>query len=329
MSNTNKFITHIRDLIGKDDFKTAIQQLSVLLKDSPFLDEAVQQSARYSNVMQQIRLGLVDYEAADIAQNQIRYGILELLREIEEQEQSKPSVKAEVERYTVKFEKNMLHNSTINAGGNVTIGDTIVHSESDTSRRLRLFLYAFVPILALVVAFGYTQYQKLQEPLTLTVFLKDVMPNPAVPLKLANVTLIYGDKKESQAVENEATFKGIPPNFRDKNVVVQVHADGFMSVSQSFVLSEKTLTIPLSKDGSLSKVLGIIKDENNNPVAGVHVSVLDATVTSDSLGHFVLPMPFDKQRPSQRVQAFKKGYKLFDVETPIIPNEPVQIILKK
>jgi hypothetical protein len=26
MSNTNTFITHIRDLIAKDDFKTAVQQ---------------------------------------------------------------------------------------------------------------------------------------------------------------------------------------------------------------------------------------------------------------------------------------------------------------
>ncbi len=99
MSTTNTFITHIRNLIAKDDFKTAIQQLSALLKDSPRLDEAVQQSARYNNVMQQIRLGLVDFQSANIAQNQIRYGVLELLREIEEQESESSAIRAEIKQY--------------------------------------------------------------------------------------------------------------------------------------------------------------------------------------------------------------------------------------
>lgn len=99
MPNTNSFIADIRDLIAKDDVTTAVQQLSALLKDSPHLNEAVQQSARYNNVMRQIRLGLVDFEAANIAQNQIRYAVLELLSEIEAQEQTQPNIKAEVEKF--------------------------------------------------------------------------------------------------------------------------------------------------------------------------------------------------------------------------------------
>ena len=98
MASTQNFIDNIRTLIAKDDFKTAIQQLSDLLKDSPLLDQAVQQSARYNNVMRQIRLGVVDFQSANIAQNQIRLGVLALLREIEEQEQV-PDIKAEVEKY--------------------------------------------------------------------------------------------------------------------------------------------------------------------------------------------------------------------------------------
>lgn len=134
ISNTQKFIAYIRELIAKDDFKTAIQQLSALLKDSPLLDEAVQQSARYNNVLKQIRLGLVDFQTANIAQNQILNGILELLREIEEQEQTQPSIKAEVERYAVK---NSVNQSTINAGGNAIIGDgnTINYFTSDEATR--------------------------------------------------------------------------------------------------------------------------------------------------------------------------------------------------
>lgn len=99
MPDTNTFIADIRDLIANDDFKTAIQQLSALLKNSPRLDEAVQQSARYNNVMRQIRLGLVDVEAANIAQNQIRQGLIDLLREIEEQGLNVPPINKEVAKF--------------------------------------------------------------------------------------------------------------------------------------------------------------------------------------------------------------------------------------
>lgn len=99
MPDTNTFIADIRDLIANDDFKTAIQQLSALLKNSPRLDEAVQQSARYNNVMRQIRLGLVDVEAANIAQNQTRQGLIDLLREIEEQGLNVPPINKEVAKF--------------------------------------------------------------------------------------------------------------------------------------------------------------------------------------------------------------------------------------
>jgi hypothetical protein len=328
MTNSPNFIAHIRDLIGKDDFKTAIQQLSILLKESPRLDEAVQQSARYNNVLEKIRLGLLDFETANITQNQIRYGILELLREIEEQEQAQPSIKAEVERYAVKYEKNVVKNSTITAGGNVTIGDT-VHTESNMSRRLRLFLYVFVPLLAIGFAFLYNKNQKLNEPLNLTVRVSDTTPNPNIPFEKAKVTLTYGDKTESQIVEKEATFKGIPPNFRDANVQIKCEADGFVMVQNNFTLSENTVTIPLSRDNSLRTLFGHIKDEKGNSLADVQLTVQDISVLSNASGSYTLAMPFEKQLKIQRLKAFKQGFKDWDYETPVISGTPVNIILKQ
>jgi Effector-associated domain 11 len=328
MSNFQYFTAHIRDLIAKDDFKTAIQQLSALLKDSSRLDEAVQQSARYNNVMQQIRLGLVDFESANIAQNQIRYGVLQLLSEIEEQEKHTPVIKAEVERYAVKIEKNVIKNSTITAGGNVTIGDT-VHTESKTGRNLRLFLYAFVPILAIGFAFLYNKNIKLKEPLNLTVVVKDATPNRNIPFEKAKVTLMYGDKTESQMVEKEATFKGIPPNFKDDNATVKVEADGFATLSQTFKLNENTMTIPLSRDNSLGAIIGYIKDEKGAPLANALVSVGDLSASSNAMGYFTLSIPFDKQLKMQRVKVFKQGFKSWDFETPVIQGNPLEIILRK
>ena len=130
INKAQPLINNIRELLAKDDLKTAILQLSDLLKYSPKLDEAVQQSSRYSNIMQQIRIGVVDYSSANIAINQIRYSILELLREVEEQEKASSKIKAEVEKYS-KNEKNIIKNTSIKSG-NITIGDvyTITQAHS-------------------------------------------------------------------------------------------------------------------------------------------------------------------------------------------------------
>ncbi len=96
------FLEKIADLIGKDDLEEAIRHLYMLLKDSPRLDEAILQSARYSNITKQIRLGLIDYERANITQNQIRTGLLDLLRDIETMQESIPEIRNEVSAYIDK-----------------------------------------------------------------------------------------------------------------------------------------------------------------------------------------------------------------------------------
>lgn len=100
MANPTSFATHIRNLIAKDDFPTAIQELCALLKNSPHLDEAILQSARYNDITRQIRLGVVDFEAANVTKNQIRVAVLELLQEVEDLEQTQVPIKQEVAKYT-------------------------------------------------------------------------------------------------------------------------------------------------------------------------------------------------------------------------------------
>ncbi|MBL7785378.1 MAG: carboxypeptidase regulatory-like domain-containing protein [Chitinophagales bacterium] len=331
MTHTQRFIEHIRNLIAKDDFATAIEQLSALLKDSPCLNEAVQQSARYNNVMQQIRLGIVDFQSANITLNQIRYSTLELLSEIEEQTAQDKGILAEVEKASISIvnSKNTVVNSTISAGGNVTIGDTNIQTESGTSRKLRLFLYAFVPILAMAAAFFYIKYQKLQEPLNLTVAVEDATPNPNIPLTKSTVTLTYGDKTENQTIEKEAVFKGIPPNFRDKNGLLKVEAEGFVPVTKDLVFSENLVKIPLSRDDRYATVSGNIMDEAGHPVAAAQVQIQDISVLSNAAGNFTLPIPFDKQRKTQRVKVIKQGFKIWDFETNVIKGETLNIIFKK
>ncbi len=101
---TQIFLNRIRALIGKGDLKVALRQLQQLLKDSPKLDDALMHAARFEDVIKHIHLGTIDTNAASITQNQIRMGILNLLREIEEQGKS-PVIQAEMEKAVLLSEE--------------------------------------------------------------------------------------------------------------------------------------------------------------------------------------------------------------------------------
>lgn len=98
MQVSKYFLDSINDLISRDELGSAIQLLHDLLKDSPVLEEALLHSARYTDVMKQIRLGTIDYEQANITKNKIRYALLDLVREIETRK-ALPEIKLEVEKH--------------------------------------------------------------------------------------------------------------------------------------------------------------------------------------------------------------------------------------
>ncbi|MBC7778141.1 MAG: hypothetical protein H7246_22100 [Phycisphaerae bacterium] len=77
-------IFNIRELISRDELPAALEQLRNLLDNSPKLDEAILQSGRFQYIRRQIRLGVVSHAEATLTQNQIRFGLLDLLNEIEE-----------------------------------------------------------------------------------------------------------------------------------------------------------------------------------------------------------------------------------------------------
>jgi len=94
------------------------------------MDEAVLQAARFADIRKQIRQGLVGHEEANLTQNKIRAGLLELLGEMEAQlEPPTPVSKAAALRteldaaISVLNSQNVVIGSTITAGGDVHIGD--------------------------------------------------------------------------------------------------------------------------------------------------------------------------------------------------------------
>jgi hypothetical protein len=79
----HKFIQNIRELIANGHLPKALQQLQQFLQDSPKLRETILQSGCFADMQQQLRIGVVSDEAADLKKNQIRASILDLLDELE------------------------------------------------------------------------------------------------------------------------------------------------------------------------------------------------------------------------------------------------------
>ncbi|MFN0175357.1 MAG: hypothetical protein ACKVU0_11960 [Saprospiraceae bacterium] len=333
--DSKTFLSNIRDLIARDELAAALTQLRSLLDNSPKLDEALLQSARFQDIRKQIRLGTVSHAEANLTQNQIRAGLLDLLREIEESVRvtsSHPDTKAfreEIERaISIVNSKNLVVGSTISAGGNVEIGDRTIHTESETKRRLWLFLLLFVPVLAIGGTFFWVRYQQMREPLSLNVALDNRTPNLELPFESGTVTLQYGDESKTLSIQTEADFKGIPANFRDETIELRFVAPGFVKIDTAFVLSGKRISLPIYRDNSLGRVFGTVKDEQGNPLAGVQIRVQDLSVTTNASGVFSLTIPFAKQRKEQRIEAFLQGFDLWDNTSPVLENEEIPIILQ-
>jgi hypothetical protein len=83
MTNKNLF-DQIRNLIALDKIAEALKLLRRMFESSPHLDDILHQSGRFHNIRKEIRLGLVNYDEASITENRIRFGLLDLLNELEQ-----------------------------------------------------------------------------------------------------------------------------------------------------------------------------------------------------------------------------------------------------
>lgn len=127
-----QFIKQIRELIARNDVDAALLQLRDLFDQSPQLDEIILQSSRYHDIKKLIHLGLVSHQEATLTQQQIKAGLLELIREIEssalpsDEAATQTDLPAEIQRaISIVGNKNLVIDSHLTAGGNIQIGDSL------------------------------------------------------------------------------------------------------------------------------------------------------------------------------------------------------------
>ncbi len=334
---TNQLLLHIRQQIAEDNIRDSIVLLQQLLLNSPRLNEVLLHSARHEGITKQIRLGIIDWENAELEKNKIRLGLLDLLQEVEKQTKE-PKTREELTRATQKVvkdfnlithSKNVVVNSNFDKGSNVRIGDDYIQTESTFSQRLRFTLYILVPLLTILAAYFWYYYNVLKQPLNLKVLLENMTPNPELAGPSGELTLIYGGKTESKAaIKDEAIFESIPSSFKDEFVRLKYLAKGFLPVDTTFRLGN-SIHLPVRRNEDLALIKGFISDESGAPLNEVEVSIPCCSTLTDPSGTFMLSIPFKHQRNSQRLNIFKASYQAKDLNTPVIPGEVLRIILTK
>jgi len=319
-----EFIQNIRNLIAKDDLTMAIVGLKVLLDNTPLLNEILHQSGRFENIRKQIRLGTVSYSEANLTQNQIRAGLLELVSEMEQQDKT-PTIRTEIEHaVSMVNSKNILVNSPITAGGDVHIGDKTIHTESETSKRLRLFLLLFVPLLALGIAYLWYRLQ----PVTLTVAIQYQAANPDLAFEKGEIILHPGGKPKEITNEKEAIFTDIR---RGERVSLHFAAEGFVPIDTVFVPEgNQNIVLPIQHDDSRAILSGIILDEDTrHPIEGVRVSIPCCETLTNAYGKFEFSIPPLYQHREQMLKIDREEYESKHIISLVKKGESAQINLRK
>ena len=114
---TKDFINRIGDLVGIDELETAITELKNFLQKSKRVDEIIVQSARYNDLIEQIRMGTINYDDANVSKNKIRYAILDIVRDLEENIEANPALETEVDK-TLEENKSFIIQNTSTIGDN-------------------------------------------------------------------------------------------------------------------------------------------------------------------------------------------------------------------
>lgn len=120
--NINDFSERLGELIRSNQIQEAIKEMSRLLKDSPKLNELIVHSARYNELKEQIRLGTIDFENAQVAKNKILMALLDLSDEIIEYSKNDAQVAEETDRAASKLMQSKIQVIQTHHGSGDNVG---------------------------------------------------------------------------------------------------------------------------------------------------------------------------------------------------------------
>lgn len=203
----------------------------------------------------------------------------------------------------------------------------LVHRIINSGLSVKLiFIVSVLPLLSSGVIYYYVNYTK---PFNVSIAVSEVNQVPNLPFTVGQLTMTYGYKTEEYDIEKEVFIKEIPAHYRKTEGKIRISAFGYKTLDTTIVLNANcTYNLFVERDNSLGKIFGIIMDEKENPIEGVHVSVLDISTVTNEVGHFELIIPRDKQKKEQNLRAIKKGYESYNRRSPFFSDKEASIVLK-
>jgi hypothetical protein len=328
---TQEFFREIRQKVANDQLEETVGHLRTFLENSPSLGELRTQSNRFDTMIAKIRQKDLDFDQTSRARNELRQNLLDFIKDLELKTHT-TQIHAELQEATsITTSKNVVVDSTIHAN-DVHIGDVKTYSESKQSKRLRLFLFVFVPLIVVISSILYYQLKVMSKPLNMKVLLENKTPNDNLPDQSGSLTIIYGgEEHKKQSVTNDAIFENIPSNFKDEEFQLKYEAEGFVPIDTSFNYNE-VIKISVRRNDQYSVIQGYVYEENTDPLQGlenVRVTIACCSALTDETGHFRLEIPFEFQLKKQRLEFFKEGFHQKSTIEPVIKNVELQTYLVK
>ncbi|RKN79790.1 patatin-like phospholipase family protein [Ulvibacterium marinum] len=151
-----------------------------------------------------------------------------------------------------------------------------------------------------------------------------------------SVVLDFGNTRESERVngEGESTFKEIPIKYLGHKAHLFIeHPQPYVSANpdSSYILvKNKPLYLEVFLRG-INKISGRVWDfKTENVIDSVRVSVQNVATYTDEFGWFDLEIPPGKQSKFLKVNFFKEGFIMEDIDS-IAPHtgQPIEISLKR
>ena len=174
------------------------------------------------------------------------------------------------------------------------------------------YLIGIIALLLITIlsAFIYVKNQ----PVDITLFAKpdaSLKLSPSYPaFKGGEISLLIGDKEERKQLlaNGEINLKQIPASFIGSKVPVKLFSKFWKIDSDSIVLN-KSITLKLIPDGSLSQVYGKVMDQDGITVSNVTLTIdTDTIITNQENGIFKIILPNKMQKEYYAIEYSKQGF---------------------
>ncbi len=122
MDKINEYIDEIMDMIAENKMKEAMLELKDLLKGSPEFDKVILMSSRFNDVINEVRLGTVDFENAKVEKNQIRFALIKIVNELYDNKDLNPKLVNDVNKF-IDERAAKINTVNIQGDGNINLQD--------------------------------------------------------------------------------------------------------------------------------------------------------------------------------------------------------------